>query len=369
MPEEGDDLRKPAPETAVRPADREAELFNEHLFCELRAYAQVPDDFINSGWDLDQLKAGGGKGGALMVRVGHAYLVKELSSGDHMSLLAIAGSYGRHVRGGETLLCPIYLHFRDVQTGRMFVAMRNSTGKGPFAALYDLKGCADDKTVELKGIPIRAVHKRIWNVGMWCSTSAWSEERVRYFEGKKAARNVNICMTSEQRSKFLHCVKRDTEWLASQQLMDYSLLVAIKEGPAGSSASGGSGPSALGHRPMLRKGPNGEIALHVSIIDFLQKWTAGKRVAGCIKFMETNKATIPPAAYAERFRRHFEQRALAVPQEEFAQQSASPPLVQPPAGDCEVEGRPEERLNSREAKSRESSRQMKAPDVNTVFEL
>jgi len=300
-------------QSQVRPASREVELFNEPLFCELRALERVPDDFINSGWDLDQLQAGGGKGGTLMVRVGCSYIVKELSAGDHASLLAIAGDYSQHVRAGETLLCPIYLHFRDVETGRFFFAMRNSVGKGPFAAMYDLKGCADDKTIELDGNPIKAVHKRIWNVGMWLSKSSWTEERCRYYEGKLAARSVDIMMTPEQRSSFLKCLKRDTEFLAAHELMDYSLLVAIREGPAGESASGASRPSAPGHRPLVRKGPNGgESSLHLSIIDFLQKWTNAKRVASGIKFLETNKATIPPGAYAERFRKHFEEHTKEV---------------------------------------------------------
>lgn len=343
---------EPAP---IRPGGREAELFNERLFCELRAYAQVPDDFVNGGWDLGKLEAGGGKGGTLMARVSSAYIVKELSKGDHDTLLAIAGSYAKHVRAGETLLCPVYLHFRDVATGRLFFAMRNTVGKGPFAALYDLKGCADDKTIELAGEPIKAVHKRIWNLGMWCSRSSWSEERCRYFEGKLGARSVEIVMTPEQRTKFLQCLKRDTDWLASHQLMDYSLLVGIKEGPDGSASAsgGGTGASALGHRPLLRKGPGGsEIALHVSIIDFLQKWTNGKKVARVLKCMETNKATVPPAFYASRMLKHFEGRVKEAATEEGAARTAALPVpIAPPAGDCEAEGRPEERLNSRDMKS------------------
>ena len=33
---------------------------------------------------------------------------------------------------------------------------------------FDLKGCADDKTLVALGEPVHAVHKRIFNVGMWC---------------------------------------------------------------------------------------------------------------------------------------------------------------------------------------------------------
>lgn len=325
------------------------ELYNDHIFRELRAYAQVPDDFINTGWDLEKsLEKGGGKGGTQMARIGTSYIVKELSPSDHKTLREITGSYGQHVRNGETLLCPIYLHFCDSETGRKFFAMRNGIGPGPFEALYDLKGCNDDKTMEKGGRRVEAIHKRIWNVSMWAGTSFWTKERVRYYEGKKAARTVNISMTAEHRKLVLQCIQRDTEWLAQNGIMDYSLLVAVKAGPVGT-ASGGSGPSTLGQRPLVRKTDNGsEEALYVSIIDFLQKWTNGKRVARVIKCLESNKATVPPAAYAARFRKHFDDRISG----QLGQETTKSFLPQTPmvaAGDTGMEGKPDDAVQSRNA--------------------
>jgi hypothetical protein len=326
---------------SIRPGGCVVELFNDHIFRELRAFAQVPDDFVNTGWSLSDLSDGGGKGGTLMARIGFSYIVKEMSKGDHLNLLEITSSYANHVREGETLLSPIYLHFVDIATGRFFFVMRNGIGEGPFTVLYDLKGCADDKLIQRNGESIRAVHKRLWKVSMWCGKVAWSDERRRYHQGKMEARDVNITMTTEQKGKFTTCLRRDTEWLAEHHLMDYSLLLALKEGPS-VSPSGGSGPSALAQRPMVRKGPDGtDIALYVSIIDFLQRWTMGKKVANKIKALECNKATVPPSFYAARFRRHFEDRIVTVPSAE------GPALMAPAAGDCEAEGKPEERLNSR----------------------
>mmetsp|Transcript_100566 Transcript_100566/g.260339 ORF Transcript_100566/g.260339 Transcript_100566/m.260339 type:complete len:365 (+) Transcript_100566:116-1210(+) len=343
-----------AEERPVKPAGRECELFNDNIFCALRAYAQVPDDFVNAGWSLDQLQNGGGKGGTLMARVGSTYIVKELSKSDHAVLLELAGSYGQHVRSGETLLCPIYLHFRDVVTGRVFFAMRNSIGVGPFAALYDLKGCADDKLIEKGGEPIKAVHKRIWNVGMWAGKCSWSKDRRIYHQGKVEARSVEIPLMPDQREKVLKAIERDTQWLASHRLMDYSLLVAVKSAPSGVSASGGSAPSALGQRPLLYKTNEGQdMATYIAIIDFLQRWTAGKRVARVIKCMECNKATVPPKCYARRFSHHFAGRLVALPAASAASGAAgaaaakAPVGVAPPAGDCGQEGQPEDRLNSR----------------------
>eukprot|EP00931_Biecheleriopsis_adriatica_P017136 TRINITY_DN12390_c0_g2_i1.p1 TRINITY_DN12390_c0_g2~~TRINITY_DN12390_c0_g2_i1.p1 ORF type:complete len:350 (-),score=56.68 TRINITY_DN12390_c0_g2_i1:312-1361(-) len=335
---------------AITPAGHEVELFNDDIFCELRKYAQVPDDFVNSGWNLETLTSGGGKGGTLMAFVDSSFIVKEMSKGDHQSLLRVALSYGQHVRGGDTLICPIYLHFRDVESNRYFFVMRNSVGRGPFKAFYDLKGCADDKLLEKDGEPIKAVHKRIWNVGMWCGQSGWSNARKRYFAGKVEARGIQLGMSKDQRESFLSALERDTRWLASHQLMDYSLLVAIKEEPR-DNASGGRGPSSLALRPFAHKSPSGEdIAVYVSIIDILQPWTMGKQVARVIKVLEQSKATIPPKMYAQRFLQHFTTHTYAVKSEEAhtSQSVASGPLsVAPPAGDCDLDVMPEERLNSR----------------------
>merc|ERR1711990_1149964 len=108
---------------------------------------------------------------------------------------------------------------------------------------------------------------------MGCNKSGWTDDRLKYYNGKVAAREISIPLLEEQRNKLLNCIKRDTAWLASLRLMDYSLLVAIKESaPAGTSASG-EGGALTANRPILA--PNGK-AIHTSIIDFLQKWTSGK---------------------------------------------------------------------------------------------
>lgn len=58
-----------------------------------------------------------------------------------------------------------------------------------------------------------------------------------------------------------------------------------------------------------------EIAVYVAIIDFLQIWTTGKRIARCIKVCERNKATIPPKSYAGRFVKHFSEHVIEVDEE------------------------------------------------------
>jgi len=266
---------------------------DEH-FSKLRYDAGIPDDFINSGWSYNDLKAGGGKGGTLMVYLWGKYIVKELSKSDHRTLLEIAASYVNHLREATSLITKVFLHYKDVETGRKFFAMRNEVGNTPFKALYDLKGCADDKTLTKDGQSIDAVHKRIWNLNMWCGKCCWSKERQRYYKGKRDAANFEMGVTEKQRSQLFEALAYDCEWLASHRLMDYSLLVARKsEAPA--------------TQTYLRvRGDSGEEEiLCISIIDFLQKWTCGKKVARALKVFECNKATVPPAYYAKRFNQHF----------------------------------------------------------------
>jgi hypothetical protein len=285
----------PVPSRNIIPAGREIELFNDEYFSQLRKDADISDDFINEGWSYDQLVKGGGKGGTLMVFLWGKYIVKEMSDGDHKTMLEITQEYVQHLHNGKSLLCTVFLHYRDIQSGRKFFAMRNEVGDPPFEALYDLKGCADDKTIEKNGKHVKDVHKRIWNVSMWCGKCRWTEDRRRYYKGKQDAARLTMSMSPEQRDDLVNKLAYDMDWLASHRLMDYSLLVAYKtEDPATTT--------------FLRvPGENGEpLILCLSIIDFLQKWTCGKRVARALKVFECSKATVPPCMYARRFQRHFE---------------------------------------------------------------
>mmetsp|Transcript_92813 Transcript_92813/g.206409 ORF Transcript_92813/g.206409 Transcript_92813/m.206409 type:complete len:300 (+) Transcript_92813:148-1047(+) len=297
-----------AEDSAIKPAGRTVKVWNDSLFKQLRLSIGVPDTFIDKGWDFENFKDGGGKGGGLMAFVGSHFVVKELSEGDHSVLLDITRSYYKHLTTGETRLCYFLMHFQDVLTGRKFVVMRNEVGSGSVSYLYDLKGCADDKTLIANGRSVKAVHKRIWNICMWCGQCTWTPERVTYYEGKVAAKRVRFALTGKQREQVLSAIKRDTEWLAQENLMDYSLLVAVKRGSPGTPTN-----VPCGQRPLVRMERDGsETAIYVSIIDFLQRWGPTKAIANWIKVLERNKATIKPEPYAERFALHFQDTFKAV---------------------------------------------------------
>jgi hypothetical protein len=255
-----------------------------------------------------------------MTFLGSEFIVKELSSQDHFALCSVARSYFDHVSKGASLLAAIYLHFEDLSTGRKFYVMRNVLGSGPFLAKYDLKGCNDDKTIELFGKKIGAARLLITSAGRWCGY-AGPQDLCAYTAGKWAAARADLVVTEKQREHVLEIMQRDTDWLASMSLMDYSLIVGVKTGPEGF-ASTPDDVSGLGCQRFVRGCSDGsQVAVCVGIIDFLQLWTLKKMCARVVKCMECNKATIPPAAYATRFCNHFEDRFVA------AKSSASTPSI------------------------------------------
>lgn len=271
----------------ISPSGRAALLFNDELFSQLRQELGVADDFVNQGWSFESLQGSGAKGGCLMAFLGSDYIVKELSQGDHQTLLAISRSYFHHVRSGKSLIAAILLHFEDSATRRKFFVMRNVLGDGPFLAKYDLKGCNDDKTLELFGEKI----------GSSCCI------------GKVAAFNIDLVVSAEQRADVLQRMQRDTAWLMRNHLMDYSLVAGIKTGPLGFTKADKDHFGRLSLTQSCKDGS--EVAVCIGIIDFLQRWTWYKKAARCIKCLERNKATEPPSLYADRFNSHFQERFVS----------------------------------------------------------
>mmetsp|Transcript_27679 Transcript_27679/g.63985 ORF Transcript_27679/g.63985 Transcript_27679/m.63985 type:complete len:203 (-) Transcript_27679:67-675(-) len=126
------------------------------------------------------------------------------------------------------------------------------------------------------------------------------EERHIYYDGKQHARKVKIALRENERNEVVDALRRDVQFLIAQGVMDYSLLVAVKRKVS-------SFPLNVKLFRVVR--PDGtEMYMALAIIDFLQKWTMGKRVAQVIKCMECDKATIPPQPYGERFIEEFSQR-------------------------------------------------------------
>mmetsp|Transcript_63583 Transcript_63583/g.196890 ORF Transcript_63583/g.196890 Transcript_63583/m.196890 type:complete len:383 (+) Transcript_63583:85-1233(+) len=322
---------QPVFKETVQVAGRDVEVWNDEFFSRLRRLHGVPDDFLNLAREksvdltLARSESKLGKGGDLQFTSScSTYVIKSASGDDHKSLLVRAEAYVDRLMKGSSLIVPIYLHFRDPLTGKAYIAMRNlTTPDVKWDEKYDLKGCADDKTVMRAGKLIEPVHKRFYRMDMWCRCM-WTAKRHTYFEGKVRGRAFHFDFPKSQRDQIVRMVQDDAQWLTSQGLMDYSLFVAIRRVHrsevepsifgSGCTANGtiGAGSASSAVRQWAMRDGDTVVFVTLSIIDFLQPWTPGKKVAQCIKFLECNKATIPPAAYGARFKRHFAERLRGV---------------------------------------------------------
>jgi len=244
-----------------------------------------------------------------MAFVGSDFVVKELSAGDHQAMLQLTSSYVTHILEGDSLLCRVYLHFQEPGTNHAFLVMKNEIGEGPFESVYDLKGCADDKTQWQNGKRIPVVRKRIWKFWLWCGDCAWSKERHAYYEGKLRAQKAVIHLTESQREQVIQGLSRDVKFLAKHDLMDYSLLVATKSSTSDNArAESGDGL----HKLVRRRVDGSEMVVRLAIIDWLQVWAFTKEIARAIKCLETDKSTIPPDPYGQRFCRKMEEHLTVI---------------------------------------------------------
>ena len=100
-------------------------------------------------------------------------------------------------------------------------------------------------------------------------------------------------------------VKRDLQFFIKQDLMDYSMIVAIKQVDKMYATIPFENTKPCMNMYNSFKVWHGDklYIVYVGIIDFLQGWTTGKRVAHIIKCIFAPKpiSTVHPVIYAEQF--------------------------------------------------------------------
>lgn len=74
-------------------------------------------------------------------------------------------------------------------------------------ASYDLKGCNDDKILERDGERLAEVHKRIWQVHLWCGACCWSDARKAYYAGKREAFREQFHVTPAQKDDLMQWLR------------------------------------------------------------------------------------------------------------------------------------------------------------------
>jgi hypothetical protein len=268
------------------------ELFNDEFWGKCRAARGVTPRILDD-FTFDAIAEGGGKGGDVMAFFqfgGNGYIVKTVKGNDQTALLAMAERLSAHMVQDDTLLSTILWHFRIAEgadAGCYFV-MNNCLPVLPphlsYDNKYDLKGCRDDKVLMFKGEKVPEVHKRCFAFGTcWygcdldCCTCN-SPERRSYYQGKLFAFTCKFPVDEVAKAYIDRVVGGDVAFLRdSLMTMDYSLIMGTVKCARGAEHDLPRG--IYPNQPFLAlTGPDEVTAYYFGIIDFLQEWTATKKV-------------------------------------------------------------------------------------------
>jgi len=153
---------------------------------------------------------------------------------------------------------------------------------------------------------VREIHKRFYNLKMMMGFDN-NDERALYYKGKHEAFTCSFPVSAEQYEVISRCMKEDCAYLAKAGLMDYSLIIGVmrlKKEDAGDLLAPGA---CSQYQPFICEHRGTCYAYYMGIIDFLQEWTTGKKIAHVIKksFAPHPIATIDPAKYADQFLKCF----------------------------------------------------------------
>jgi len=336
--------------------DKEMELdsFTEQELAVLRKKLRIPDDFLKDNFDHSKMKPGGGKGGDCMAQTkDKRFFIKDLNPGDYNALVnpGFLAAYREHITpkrvpgvdGPGSLITRIVAVIIDATRphGKMLV-MSNSlpqidpswahpteaeqipdpeTGKLPpthgWTYLMDLKCNRDDKLMQRDGLPVDQVHKRCWKCN-WLAGEAFGcegpccvpEDRRLYNEGKIIAFEYEFSLTPEDALELQERVSRDVHFFQNMGLMDYSAIIGAVRLRDGAKPPEPSDRDFYS-RPYIARDPRGVTwAYYWGMIDFLQLWTTGKKVAHVIKCLFAPKpiSTVEPGLYGDQFLGLVEER-------------------------------------------------------------
>lgn len=207
--------------TTINVGGEECATYDDAQHKKIRAAFGVPEDFLASFDWSKGLKPGGGKGGNLMgFTPDRTYIVKEVNETDHKMMCTLAAAYCEHLLAPEgSLLTHMYAHIQRPKSKKRYLVMNNCIpDASPDPAkqtkcIYDLKGCADDKTMLDHGVEVPAVHKRFSKPAMWCGTGMWSKERHTYFQGKVYARKATFAVSPASKEWLMLRIARDCGFL------------------------------------------------------------------------------------------------------------------------------------------------------------
>eukprot|EP00605_Chrysophyceae_sp_TOSAG23-4_P000172 GSChrysophyteH1.ASY1.ANO1.199.1 assembled CDS len=291
---------------------------NDVHFSRIRAEMSVANDFLKLfHWEMGN---GGGKGGTSMSFTKDcAYIVKEVSRDDLPTLTRFAkviNDEDSTAASSSSFLMRILAHFvTDQGTHHVAVASVLPDIKDTrWNEIYDLKGCRDDKLLVKSGNRIEEVHMRCWSIPYYCMLSicrSTPKRRQSYYAGKLNAFSGDFFhFTDDVAKRVLDVLQRDSQFLASEGLMDYSLILGVRRCSTDAYVPGKTFPRGVmpqASQPYVSV-KNGYVwAYYMGIIDFFQNWNCTKRCAAILKACCAPHplSTVPPPTYADQFYGHM----------------------------------------------------------------
>ena len=256
-------------------------VFLEEYFNQIRKKNKISDKFLYN--ELSKLKniIGAGKSGANMwLSKTNFFFIKELSNTDNKTFEKLLMKYLLYITSNNNTLLPKFFVFYKIKKKNLIIQLNlNPFKKNTW--LYDLKGSHFTRTSK---------NHIIDKVG---KDNNFGDSQIM-FKNSKSIKNQ---------------IKKDTTFLADNNLMDYSLLVCIRNIKTNNTYWN---KWIVNNNKPLFKGPGpsmpNNIYINFGIIDILQKYNIKKSIESYIKDIkhigkryESNVSAIDSKDYKIRF--------------------------------------------------------------------
>lgn len=253
--------------------------YSPEIFTSLRKLASTDDvefrkSICEGNWKVIITP---GKSGAILFFTGNRkYLLKSVSETEMQFFQSILEKYHQHnQKCPSTTICRIL---------GMYTLKENFVLN--FIIMENIFPHPQDETFDLKGSSI--------------GRDATEEEKKKHFykDNDLLAKKTKIDMGKEFFFNFFQNLKEDCQFLASLDIMDYSLLLGV------SSVVDNEKSNNIKTKYTCFKSVDGKKTYHLGIIDILQKWNLKKKAEMNIKsvlHVKNGLSSIPPKEYSQRF--------------------------------------------------------------------
>ncbi|CAE8598405.1 unnamed protein product [Polarella glacialis] len=281
--------------------------FSSRKFAHLRASWGLPEDVFWTSLCDSELNGGrcqaSGKSGSIFWSTANDVLVvKTIERRELKTLLQGIGRYEQHFASHRSsLLCRFFGAFElQLERRRLTLVVMNNIFAGSFKphVIYDLKGTTEDR---------------------WVNPQPGAVLKDLNFADK-----IIGIPDLKHKAELLHALKRDTQFLRSQNVMDYSVCLGVHycsenvhpvlEQSVPEPGLASTLAMLRGFEPkfqctLVRNQAAQRVIYYIGIIDILQEYDFRKVLAHLVKSMSLGWFheidTAPPIYYARRFKTSF----------------------------------------------------------------